>query len=124
MSGVGELANAAAEEPRKRGRKQGSKTPGRQLLDMRYVYRHPEPKDGERERPIRVTLRKLLAENPERFLARLTALEKEEREKRAADQPKGEKAADAKVEAVDAGSRRCRELIERLLSEWEAGPPR
>lgn len=79
------------------------------LKDMRWVYEHPW-RGGETEG--RLACRQFLKDDPQKFLAQLSSLEKA--------QPPEPPEVEEKKKPMDEGSQRCLDIYEEWLREWEA----
>ena len=103
------------------GSKKGRKKPSRLLADMRWVYGHKdESRDVTQGREI---CRKLLKEDPQRFMTQLQAMEREhraggtKRESASAAAKAEEATAGSAANTADEGTVAVLELIDRLLGE-------
>lgn len=89
-----------------------TKQPSQLLADMRWVYNNPWDKD---ESAGKANCRALLKESTEKFLARLSQLEKEHQElKLRVHQERKER-----HELPDEGEGKLLDLIDGLLTDWE-----
>ena len=112
------------DDPSKRsagGSKKGRRQPPEYLRDLRYVYRNEREITGETQG--QKILRKLLLEDPAKFLDRLQKAELDHRKTTLRPTPpEAETKGDVgpAAEAADEGAERCLGLIEGLLQakEW------
>lgn len=113
----------------RKGGKKGAAKPPLHLVQMRKVFQQEEEQD---KLPAERVLRQVLNENPLKYIEQLTKAEFEFR--RVASGPGAQAARGAEREGTsaaeppaeepvgqDAGSKRAKELIDRLLGESHAG---
>ena len=94
------------------GGKKGAPKPPKLLVDMRHVYMHPEPAQGEPERL--KTLRDFMEDDPKGFVSQMSRLEAEVKKSKTTSPGSEGKGGPG---TADEGEMRISELIERILGE-------